>query len=73
MLPTGVRTVSITGVLDDNWPPYVAADWVDAARAAGDDAEEIFIPDIGHFEIVDTRYPAWAAARDCILAEVARL
>jgi acetyl esterase/lipase len=73
LLPIGSRTVSITGLYDDNWPPYVSARWVRAARAAGDDAEEVVLPDAGHFEVVDVRRIAWRAVRDLILAEVGRL
>ncbi len=73
LLPTGVRTVTITGVYDDNWPPYLSARWCWAARAAGDDADELLLPHIGHFEVVDVRSNAWGVVRDTILAEVKRL
>jgi acetyl esterase/lipase len=73
LLPTSVRTVSITGTHDDNWPPYVAAHWSRAARSLGDDAEEVLLPNVGHFEVVDVRFDAWRAVRDIILAEVGRL
>jgi len=72
LLPLGVRTVSITGVYDDNWPPYVSARWRRAARAAGDDAQELVLPDAGHFEVVDIRSNAWRTVRDTILEEVRR-
>jgi len=72
LLPLGIRTISVTGIFDDNWPPHVTARWVDAARAAGDDAGEVILADVGHFEVMDVRSPAWVMVRDCILAEVAR-
>ena len=72
LLPTGVRTVSITGVYDDNWPPHISQRWHRAALAAGDDAEELLLPDCGHFDLMDVRMTAWHAVRDAILAEVRR-
>lgn len=72
LLPIGVRTVSITGHYDDNWPPYVSEQWCRAARAAGDDAEEILLPYCAHFDVIDVGTEAWRAVRDVILAEVRR-
>jgi pimeloyl-ACP methyl ester carboxylesterase len=60
LLPTGTRTVTITGVYDDNWPPYLSTRWCRAARTAGDDADEMLVPDVGHFEVVDVRSSAWS-------------
>jgi acetyl esterase/lipase len=72
LLPTGTRTVSITGVYDDNWPPYVSAAWCRAALAAGDQAPQKLLPDSGHFEVIDTRCKAWLTVRDVILSETSR-
>jgi acetyl esterase/lipase len=72
LLPTGVRTVSITGVYDDNWPPHVSESWRRAAAAAGDDASAVLLPDAGHFDVVHVASGAWRAVRETILAEVGR-
>jgi acetyl esterase/lipase len=72
LLPTGVRTVSINGVFDDILPPYTALWWRQAAARRGDAAENVVLPDAGHFDVVAVQSPAWPAVRERILAEVAR-
>ena len=72
LLPTGVRTLSINGVYDDILPPYTALGWRQVAARSGDVAENVVLPDAGHFDVVAVQTPTWAAVRERILAEVAR-
>ena len=49
---------------DDIVPVSMSRDYVDAARAAGDDAEFVALPGVGHFEHLDPRSEAWAAVAE---------
>ena len=59
LLPIGVRQLLITGDADDNVPPELTQGYFEAARAIGDPAEMLILPDAGHFDIVDPRSAAW--------------
>ena len=61
LLPTGVRTVLLHGADDDTVPASMSADFVDAARAAGDDSRLELLAGTGHFELIDPRAAQWAA------------
>lgn len=67
LLPLGVPQTHIIGTEDtemlDNTKPYI-----EAATSAGDTADLITIPDVGHFEIVDTTSDVWHIVRDAIVA-----
>ncbi|HEY2358086.1 MAG TPA: alpha/beta hydrolase [Phenylobacterium sp.] len=73
LLPLGVRTVSIVGVYDDNYPPYIDLAWRQAARASGDPAEAVVLPDVGHYDVVAVDVPTWAIVRERILGEIRAL
>ena len=66
LLPLGVPQTHIIGTADtemlDNTKPYI-----DAAKSAGDDATLITVPDVGHFEIVDTTSDVWHIVHDAIV------
>ena len=73
LLPAGVRVVMIHGVYDHVLPPYIGRDYALRARAAGDAAEVITLPDAGHFDVVIPTTPAWKAVVRVIAREFARL
>jgi acetyl esterase/lipase len=51
-LPLGVPQLLVTGALDATVPAAHAEAWVDAARAAGDEARFLTPAEAGHFEVV---------------------
>jgi acetyl esterase/lipase len=59
LLPSGVRTVLITGALDDVSPVRVARDYAQRAQAQGDAAEVIVLPNASHYDEVSATSPAW--------------
>jgi acetyl esterase/lipase len=59
MLPAGIRTVLIHGEFDTVSPPSVAAAYAQRARAAGDPAEVIVLPGVGHYDEVAASAPCW--------------
>ncbi|MFF2621774.1 alpha/beta hydrolase family protein [Oerskovia jenensis] len=63
-LPLGVPTLVTTGDLDAVVLPSVAADYAEAARAAGDDVTLAVIPGEDHLSPQNPRSGAWAAVRD---------
>jgi acetyl esterase/lipase len=70
-LPIGVPMLLVHGERDENVPVAMSADFVDAARAAGDDAELKVIPGADHFAHNDPHSPAWHAARDWLQGALA--
>jgi acetyl esterase/lipase len=70
LLPAGVKVVMIHGAYDHVLPPYSGLAYVKRARAAGDTAEVVTIPDAGHFDLVIPTTPAWAIVAAAIEAEV---
>lgn len=73
LLPTGSRTVMVSGAFDHVMPPFTGRAYVQQARAAGDSADVIAIPDAGHFDVVIPTTAAWKVVADILAAEVARL
>ena len=59
LMPNGIPTVLINGALDNISPPSVATDYAAAARAAGDRADTLVLPDASHFDEVAATSPAW--------------
>jgi len=68
LLPMRAKIRLLHGKDDDIVPIGIAERFVEAARAAGDDAQLIPLEG-GHFEPVDSRTPQWRAVRD----EIARM
>lgn len=66
LLPLGVRQVLIHGEADQDVPLELSERYVRAARAVGDDAQLLRLPETGHFEPVDTRAPQWQAATQAL-------
>lgn len=60
MLPLGVTQLVVHGNDDDVVPVSYARRYVDAARAEGDGAQLLELPDVGHMELIDERSAAWA-------------
>jgi len=59
LLPLGVRQVIVSGDLDPIVPTPFGRAYAVKARAAGDAAQTVDIPDAGHFELIDPRSAAW--------------
>lgn len=65
LLPTGVRTVCVHGTADDIVPLSQSRTYVQAAKAAGDDARLVEVPG-GHFEHLDPSSAAIGALREAL-------
>ena len=63
LLPLGARQVVVSGALDHIVPSRFGADYVRAAAAAGDPAQEIDLAGAGHFELIDPTSAAWPRIR----------
>ena len=61
MLPLARRQLIAHGTDDETVPVSYARRYVEAARAAGDSAELLELPDVGHMEFIDERTHAWRA------------
>lgn len=59
LMPNGSRTWLVTGALDTISPPRVAHDYAARAKAAGDAAEVVILPDASHYDEVAATSPAW--------------
>jgi len=59
LTPNGSRTWLVTGALDTISPPRVAHDYAARARAAGDRAEVVILPEASHYDEVAASSPAW--------------
>jgi len=59
LVPNGSTTVLITGELDTISPPRAAHDFAARARAAGDQAEVIILPNASHYDEIAASSPAW--------------
>jgi len=59
LMPNGSRTWLVTGALDTISPPRVAHDYAARAKAAGDQAEVVILPDASHYDEVAATSPAW--------------
>ena len=70
LLPSGAKTVMVQGVFDTVMPPYTGQAYVERARAAGDAAEIVVIPDAGHFDLVAPTTAAWKAVAAIVASEV---
>jgi acetyl esterase/lipase len=59
LLPTGVPLWTVHGTFDHVMPPFTGREYAAKARAAGDRAEVVVIPDAGHFDVVIPTTAAW--------------
>lgn len=67
LLPLGVKQIVVQGAEDNIIPPAMAASYVTAAQAKGDDARLVLLEKVGHFELVDPQAAVWATLREQIL------
>ena len=58
-IPLGVHQIFIHGSNDDQVPVWLSSAFVDAAKAAGDNAEFVLLEGAGHFDMVDPRSEHW--------------
>ena len=72
LLPTGVRVVMISGQFDHVMPPSANDAYVAKVRKAGDAAEAVAIPGVGHFDVVIPTTAAWKQVADIVGREIAR-
>ncbi len=59
LLPLHTRQTIVSGGLDPIVPQHFGDDYVALARARGDDAEALDLPDAGHFELIDPLGADW--------------
>gem|GEM_PF-1034222 len=69
-LPTGCQVVTIHGENDDVVLPSQSRAYVDAARAAGDDARLEIVPGGNHDPWTDIRQSPWKRARTILLSQL---
>ncbi len=60
----GARVICVHGDADDTVPISQSRRYVEAAVAAGDPAELVTLPGVGHFELIDPAHRAWAVCRE---------
>ena len=63
-LPLGGPVVAVHGDADGDVPIRQSERFVVAARAAGDPAEMVRLPGVGHFAMIDPASQAWRVCRD---------
>ena len=61
LAPSGVRTVVVHGVDDQQVPVAHSRSYVEMARATGDDVTLVELPETEHFEVIDPLSTAWPA------------
>jgi pimeloyl-ACP methyl ester carboxylesterase len=66
MLPLGVAQILIWGEHDTFVPRALAEQYVHAASQAGDRAELLVVPGVGHFETASPASSAWPTVRGAI-------
>jgi pimeloyl-ACP methyl ester carboxylesterase len=59
LLPLGARQVLAYGIYDPAVPPYLGKQYLDTARAKGEEVRLITVPDAGHFDLIAPWTPAW--------------
>jgi acetyl esterase/lipase len=69
-LPLGVPLLIVHGDADENVPLSLQRDFVERARAAGDDVELEVVPGANHFAHNDPGSEAWRVAREWIQARL---
>lgn len=67
-LPIGVPIVVIAGELDAQVPYEIGRAFVEAARAAGDDARFIGLANTDHFALIDPESAAWPAVLQAVMS-----
>jgi len=73
LLPLGAPVRLIAGEFDHVMPPATQRAFAERLRKAGDEAEAIEIPRVGHFDVVIPTTAAWQVVADTVAREVAAL
>ena len=73
LLPTGARTIMISGDLDHVMPPPTGRAYVERVKVAGDFGEAMAISNASHFDVVMPTTAAWNVVADVVAREIARL
>lgn len=73
LLPTGTRTVMISGEFDHVMPPFTGRQYVERLTAAGDAGEAVAIPGASHFDVVIPTTAAWRVVVGALAAEFERI
>ncbi|CAK1222422.1 MULTISPECIES: S9 family peptidase [Fructobacillus] len=66
LLPLGVATVLIHGTVDDRVPVKLSQQYYQKAKALGDTVGLIELPNVGHFELIDSKNFAWERVQRAI-------
>jgi hypothetical protein len=69
-LPLRVKQVIVQGDSDRLIPAVMATDYVERAKAKGDDVQLLLIEQAGHFEVVDPQTSAWGKVKETVLGLV---
>ena len=64
LAPLGVPVTVVHGLHDVVVPPEISERY---AAAASGEVTAVFLPEVGHFEVIDPAHAAWAASRDAVL------
>lgn len=72
LLPLKVTQRLVQGARDPIVPVTQATTYKDAAKAKGDPAEAIMLPDAGHFDLVAPQSPAWEQVLKAVQAAFRR-
>jgi acetyl esterase/lipase len=59
LLPLGIPQILVHGTIDDRVPLIVSQDYMQKARAAGDQITLIEVSDATHFDVIDPASSAW--------------
>lgn len=72
LLPTGTRSIMISGEHDHVMPPQTGRAFVETVRGRGDFGEAVAIPGAGHFDVVIPTTTAWSVVADIVRREAGR-
>jgi acetyl esterase/lipase len=68
LVPLGVPQRLVHGAKDDVVPFEISERYAKAAKAAGDDARLVTLPEAGHFELIDPRSGEWPHIQQTVLS-----
>lgn len=68
LLPLGVPQRLVHGEKDDVVPFEISENYIKAAKAAGDDARLVALPEAGHFELIDPRSAEWPLIQQTLVS-----